>query len=320
MRTALRRRLLVLCYHAVIPDDFPTDSYRTRGATRASDFRRQLETAARLFHHVSAYDVLSHVIDGNPLPSKPILITFDDGFRNNLTVAAPIMERLGIPAIIHITTGHIGREDLLWPQELDERIISWKHAWLPMPQDQPDTRLPADQEGRWSLVDQIRDLCKRLPQCDRIHYLHRLRDAQLSPLEDWRRELYGFLSWDEVRELDRRGIAIGSHTVTHPILASLARHELIRELHDSKAQIESELNKPCPWIAYPNGGVADFSPTVVAEAREAGYKIAFTLTEMRNARSLDAMTISRICIPGQLSDNGFHARANGLLSYLARHW
>ena len=283
-------------------------------ATRVSEFSRQLEMLSRSFIPVSATDVLNHVENGASLPPYAVLVTFDDGFRNNLTYAAPILERLGIPALIHLTTGHIGQSGLLWTQELDERILSWRHTALPMPRGQADAVLSDDTSERWQLADRVRNVCKRLPHEERIAYLDRLRQKPLSAAEDWQQDLYSFLSWEEVRELDSRGFSVGSHTVDHPILTTLSPSGLVSELGESKSRIESELGKPCLWLAYPNGGPADFSPEVVAAAEKAEYKIAFTLMERTNPQSLDPYKIDRICIPGELSEDGFNARVNGFLT------
>ena len=318
LRAVLRHRLLVLCYHGVIPNDHPADRYRTRVATRVSKFVRQLETVCHLFTPVSATDLLNHVENGAVLPPYAVLVTFDDGFQNNLRYAAPELERLGIPALIHVTSGHIGQSGLLWTQELDERIISWRHATLPMPYSQADAALSDDTSERWQVADRVRNTCKRLPNEERNAYLNRLRQEPLSVGKDWQQDLYSFLSWEEVQELDRRGFSIGSHSVNHSILTTLSPFDLVSELGESKSRIEHEVGKPCPYLAYPNGGPSDFSSEVIAAAEKAGYKIAFTLMERTNPQSLDPFEIDRICIPGKLSENGFHARVNGFLTLLAR--
>lgn len=238
------------------------------------------------------------------------------GFRNNLTYAAPELERLGIPALIHVATGHIGQSGLLWTQELDERIGSWKQTNLPMPQGQADASMPTHTADRWQLADRIRGICKRLPHEERVAYLNRLRQEQLSVDEGWQRELYAFLSWDEVRALAHRGFSIGSHTVSHPILTTLSRDDLLLELGESKSRIERELSQPCPWIAYPNGGPTDVSPGVVQAVAEAGYTIAFTLMGSINPKSLRPLEIDRVCVPGELSVDEFHASLNGLSAWL----
>ncbi|MDX6414936.1 MAG: hypothetical protein QOH23_2346 [Gaiellaceae bacterium] len=82
------------------------------------------------------------------------------------------------------------------------------------------------------------------------------------------------MTWEELRAHADRGIAIGSHAVTHPHLTRLSDAELRQELEDSKAEIESELGRPCPDLAYPYG---EHDARVRAAARRAGYERAYAL-------------------------------------------
>lgn len=311
-RLLLRRRVLVLCYHSVIPDDMPHAPQATRVASRVADFRWQMAALARLFKPISAGELLEHFRRGNALPARPALVTFDDGFRNNLAHAAPVLQELGIPALVHLTAGHIGQSGLLWTQELDERIMHWRRPTLPMPGCEPDIDLEHSATTGWQLADRVRAVCKRLPNEQRLDYLDRLRAERLIVDEDWYRTLYAFLSWDDVRQLARGGISIGSHTLSHPILTRLTPPELERELVESKRRIEEEVSCECAWFAYPNGGAQDVSASVVDAVARAGYGVAFTLLDKANARSVHPLLIDRICIPGQISRNAFDARLNGL--------
>jgi peptidoglycan/xylan/chitin deacetylase (PgdA/CDA1 family) len=315
VRTALAGRLLVLCYHAIIPDDFPVDPDRARVATRLGQFRRHLALLKRRFTPVSADDVIAHLRIGQTLPPRSALITFDDGFRNNL-LAADELERAGVPALLLLATDYIGTDTLLWTQELDERILAWPGDKLPMPAGLSDADLPPAGQARWPIAHRVRDRCKRLTLGDRSAYLSRLRQAPMLDLAPWQRELYRFLSWDEVRSLASRGWAIGSHTATHTVLTAMSPTELAEELRTSKARIESELGRPCEWLAYPNGHRPDFSPAAEQAAREAGYSAALAMTGRANPRSLDPFAIDRVCIPGDLSDDGLHARLSGLRTVL----
>jgi peptidoglycan/xylan/chitin deacetylase (PgdA/CDA1 family) len=106
--------------------------------------------------------------------------------------------------------------------------------------------------------------------------------------------------------------------MTHSILSALSPADLVSELAESKARIESELGHSCPWLAYPNGGASDFSPEVVAAAEAAGYTVAFTLMGRTNSQAIDPLAIDRICIPGELSKDEFDAGVHGFRSLLAR--
>jgi peptidoglycan/xylan/chitin deacetylase (PgdA/CDA1 family) len=82
------------------------------------------------------------------------------------------------------------------------------------------------------------------------------------------------MTWDELREWCEHGVAVGSHTVTHPHLRELSDDELRVELVESKRRVEDELGRACRWLAYPYG---EHDARVRAHARGAGYSQAFSL-------------------------------------------
>ena len=95
------------------------------------------------------------------------------------------------------------------------------------------------------------------------------------------------MDWDELRDHAARGIAIGSHTVSHPHLATLSDDELRRELNECKSEIEERLRRPCEDLAYPYG---EHDARVRGAARAAGYGRAYAL---RGSRS-DAFAVPRL--------------------------
>jgi peptidoglycan/xylan/chitin deacetylase (PgdA/CDA1 family) len=82
------------------------------------------------------------------------------------------------------------------------------------------------------------------------------------------------MPWERLRALVDEGVEVGSHTRTHPHLVRLSDAELRHELEQSKQELEDELRRPCPYVAYPYGEVDD---RVAAAARAAGYDAGFAL-------------------------------------------
>lgn len=312
-RHARRNKLLILCYHGVVSDDNHLDAHRHRVAVTVREFRRQLEIVARLFNPVSAQDLLDWVEGRATLPSRPALITFDDGFRNNLTLAAGELESRGVPALFFVTTGYVGTDRILWPHEVDEHVLHWKQRTFPSPKGGPDIRLPSVQAGRADVAERVRTVCKRLPDAQRRSYLERLRNGPSPCGQEVYQQLYKFLTWDDVRDLHGRGFAIGSHTVEHPILARLSPQELDRELRQSKAAVQRQLDAECPWIAYPNGEADDVTEQVIQSAKQAGYKTGFMLTGRRNSRSTDPLRLDRVSVSARAPTRVFHASISGTL-------
>ncbi len=300
-----RNRLLALCYHGVVAQP-QTDRFRYSNTVSAGEFDTHMATLARDFSPVSTAQVIAWY-NGASLPEHPVLVTFDDGYRNNLTAAAPVLRKHRIPCVFHVSTAYVGSGRTLWTDEMVSRIMDWPAAALPLPEG-GEAPLPAGHTRR-ALATQCKEKCKRLPWDSTLRYLDQLRAASREPAAN--DELYGFLSWDEVRELHAQGFEIGSHTVDHPILTQLPPAELARQLASSKETIERETGAPCRVIAYPNGGARDFSPAVEQAARDAGYDLALTIIEDFNDAPADAMAVKRLCIMGHLPVSSFLYRVNG---------
>jgi peptidoglycan/xylan/chitin deacetylase (PgdA/CDA1 family) len=103
------------------------------------------------------------------------------------------------------------------------------------------------------------------------------------------------LSWDDVRTLQRAGMGIGSHTLTHPRLSTLPPGRLQVELKDSRATLENKLGAPVREIAYPYG---DFSPAVMAAAAVVGYAIGCTTRCGFNRPGIALLELRRIEVYG----------------------
>jgi peptidoglycan/xylan/chitin deacetylase (PgdA/CDA1 family) len=313
-----RRRLLALCYHGVIAEDRPDEPFLYRNTISCRQFRLQLEFLNRHFHPISLRDVIDHLQRGAALKPRSVLVTFDDGYRNNLTNAAPLLLKYGTPALFSITTGYIDRSDVLWPDEVNLRILQWPHSSVPYPAPKDEfskVKIPATLEERTELADGIRSACKKLAENDRLIYLDTLRQVACPALEQRDRELYDFLSWNDVRALVSAGFDIGSHTVDHPILTQIDDKQLEYELIESKARIEIETRQRCTCFVYPNGQVADFSWEVEHAVERAGYLLAFTATGSYASLNEGHYALSRISVPGQAPDRVFESRVSGLHSW-----
>jgi peptidoglycan/xylan/chitin deacetylase (PgdA/CDA1 family) len=129
------------------------------------------------------------------------------------------------------------------------------------------------------------------------------------------------MNWAQVRELSDAGMEIGSHSVSHPVLAQIEDDDVLRrELHDSKAAIEHHTGRPVVSLAYPVGGRAAYDDRVVAATREAGYRFAFTYGAGPNRLdALDGYRIKRLAVERYVSRNRFAAMlaAPPLFAY---HW
>jgi peptidoglycan/xylan/chitin deacetylase (PgdA/CDA1 family) len=113
-----------------------------------------------------------------------------------------------------------------------------------------------------------------------------------------------FLSWDQVREVSRDGIACGSHTLTHLSLTSLTRRDVRYQLESSKAKLETEIGKPVTGFSYPFGTFRDFNSEIKQLVAATGYSWAVTIISGVNNHKSDLFALRRTMVQ---RDDGLHA-------------
>ena len=275
---ALPRWLIVLAYHRVLPRP-PADFALDRAVVDADpvEFERQMERLSTLAHPVDLDRVLGFLRGERDLPPNPVLVTFDDGYRDNREVALPILERHRVPATFFVSTGHIsGRRTYWW-----DRIAYLLHHTTA---DEARLRYPTEivlrpgaepERARRTLLRLVKGMSGL--DLDRLLIeLGRALRVRWDDVLDRHVADQTVMTWDDVRELHRAGMAIGSHTRTHRILYTLEPDELDDELAGSRRDIEQAIGVPPAAIAYPAGRSLRALPTVTAAVRRAGYAAAFS--------------------------------------------
>jgi peptidoglycan/xylan/chitin deacetylase (PgdA/CDA1 family) len=316
-----RRNLLVLCYHGVVAEDHPDQVFLYRNAISRRQFEHQLEFLNRHFHPISVGELADCLQGTRDLRPHSVLLTFDDGFRNNLTNAAPLLRKFSTPALFSVTTGYIGRADVLWPDEVNLRVLFWPRPTIPYPSSGAGlSKVETQNSGaaRIPIAERIRSACKQLSERDRLAYLDLLREVNCPELEQRDRELYDFMTWDEVKALSGLGFEIGSHTVNHPILSRIGAEQLDYELGQSKRSIETHTGRTCACLVYPNGQASDFNSEVERAAERHGYALGFSLTGSYASLQNGRFSLSRIGVPGQQREIMFESCASGVYPWLKR--
>jgi peptidoglycan/xylan/chitin deacetylase (PgdA/CDA1 family) len=281
---AVSHRLLVLAWHNVEPTwCFPA----TRGAgTRG--LQAQLAFLRRTANVVPLAGALATLGRGDPVPPRAVALTFDDGYRDQLELAVPMLERLELPATFFLVPGLLEGTVQAWWEQLawiftraTRDSVVWEGQMVGL-------RSPT--ERRASLVAMLENLKRR----DR-----RGRDAALDELldrcapEGKLQEQAAFLDWDGARRLARHGFTVASHSLVHSILAEESGLEQEQDLVRSRRRLQQELDLPVDLLAYPNGKRADYSRATVAAAARAGYSHALTTVEGWNRPSTEPYEVRR---------------------------
>ena len=265
-----RRRLLVLNYHRIgDPSQTPYDSGVF--STGVEGFDEQIGYLKRHFHMTDLEEALEE--KGKPSRGTSVLVTFDDGYLDNYQAAFPVLRSHGVRAAFFLPTAFVGTGDVPW---WDAVAYIVKHSvQRKFTLQYPETSdYDLDREGRQKAIDRILVACKRNDvDTDRLI-------AELSRVCECARPAAGaercFMDWNEAREMNTAGMAFGSHTHTHPILAKLTPEDQYEELSRSREIMERELGGPVRTLAYPVGLPSTFSDSTAEVAERAGYSAAFS--------------------------------------------
>jgi len=293
--------LRILAYHRVAElRDTPTVDARSVSATPAG-FLRQMEHLARNYHVISMLQLLNRVENGIPLPKRAVLITFDDAYSDFAYAAWPTLKRFGLPATLFVPTAYPGRNELVfsWDRLYQAfRGTARTELWV-----EPLGRLPlSNAEEKRRALRKVQDHLPTVSD-DEAMILVEFVCAQLA-----KRRVYSgsVLTWDQLRQLAKEGLTLGSHTRTHPVMIRVTPDRMREEIRASQADLKREIGTALPIFCYPNGNHND---AVVSILKEEGIRLAFTtLSGPNNSQSLDLLRLRRIVITPRTSSAVFCIR------------
>jgi peptidoglycan/xylan/chitin deacetylase (PgdA/CDA1 family) len=243
------------------------------------EFERHVQTIRRYFQPIGIAELIA-AFDGEPLPKRPIVVTFDDGYRDNVEVALPILKRHDVKAVFFVATEYISRRRVFWWDRVNYII---KRSTCRAIELRYPTELAlslATPLRRQQTVQTVLRLLKTHVHLELEPFLEQLAaaaDVRWTPQIERELAESAVMTWDQVRELDRAGMDVQSHTRTHRVLQTLAPTQLREELRGSRDDLECELDAPVTSIAYPVGLRLEDDRTDVRRALvEAGYRIGFS--------------------------------------------
>lgn len=261
--------VLVLNYHRVgSPGDSLFDHHLWSAS--AEDFDRQVAFLAENFDVISLADLEQALCQPH---GQFMMLTFDDGYRDNFSVAFPILKSHGISATFFITTGFIDRpripawDEIAWMLRTTSLKTLTANEWLP-------TSVNLATEGFRRLLAVYKSLGTELTEV----YLGFLADALSTGRCPTSLASDQWMTWDMLREMRAGGMTFGGHTVTHPILANATADQQDWEIGECRQRLITEVGQSIDAFSYPNGKQGDFNEFTRAALRHHGYRWAFNFS------------------------------------------
>jgi peptidoglycan/xylan/chitin deacetylase (PgdA/CDA1 family) len=268
---------------------------------KSAIFDRQLSFLKKNFEVLLLDQIAKRLSDGKDI-GRCCAVTFDDGWKDNYTVAFPILKKHAVPATIFLATGFVGVERNFWPDELK----CYLNKMAQHPERMQDLNLKIAQNyfptrdigthllKKESFHEQCIEKLKKVALEERNAVLEALREltAVTPPAAET-------INWDEARLMLESGfIRFGAHTVNHEILDHVSDETVVYEIRESRNAIEKELSYRVNSFSYPNG---NFTASVKKTLQDCGIGIGVTTQKGFFERTTDLLEIPRIGIHQDIS-------------------
>lgn len=283
--------------------------------TKLEEFEPLMQHLKQRFELIGLDDYHERRQAGDRDLHRCVLLTFDDGYRSNHRLVAPLLRSLGIPWTVYLTTSSIDTGARLPTFVARAALFLTERRSVSLPGDAGSHSLENEMQRKQAAAAIVHRL-KTRPLDEILETIEALRG--LLAESRWREieaafESDAFMNWDEVAELHRAGVSIGAHGHHHvPLHRNLGTDEVARQVHLSRDAIRRRLGR-CDHYAFPNGNVEDIGADALAELDRAGFHTAVSTFSAPLNASVHPLLLPRICVyqTGEFQRTILKNRGNG---------
>jgi peptidoglycan/xylan/chitin deacetylase (PgdA/CDA1 family) len=277
----------ILVYHRIADSDLDPQLM----CVSPANFTEHLAAIRAHYHAVPLTELVRRLARGESVAGM-VVITFDDGYVDNLHGAKPLLARQDTPATVFATADHIGATTEFWwdelerllltPHQLPEQLVldidRGRHEW----RLNGDASVDASAHRAWTVLDRAAPTERHriyLWLCTFLNTLtYEEQQRVLAQLQAWAgaeprgRDSHRTMTAAELNQLIDGGlIDVGGHTVTHPVLSRLSFDEQMAEIKRGKDRLEEVVGRRVASFAYPYGAITDYKGETVRAVRACGF-------------------------------------------------
>jgi len=279
-------RFLILCYHRVGMGGIPFYS-----ELMPETFDQQMCHLRKHYRVISLEQLCLELQE--PVADHSVAVTFDDGYRDVLTHAFPILQKHQIPATVFLIANSVETGQVAWYDRVFLSLQVFPAETLEIDLDQPRHFKFVSAQDRYRAALEMVMRLRTLPNRRRKECCADLERRVTLPQADLAERM---LNWEQVRTMSSNGIAFGAHTVTHPVVSRLTADELETELAESREILEARLGKPVLDFAFPFGSLDDCGSEAQTQLARLGYRSAATTVPGLNGPGANPFALKRMQI------------------------
>lgn len=299
-----RHKICVLMLHGVMTAKKKSAWSPLRPQLEPEELERTLALLSKFYQFITVDQAIAMLQGKELFVDNPMLITFDDGYRNNIDYALPICKQFGIKPIIFLSTKHVDSGMPFWFDRLDfalqqnmGKVISISYSGKNYSFDATSRVALSNNFKRFR--DEVK--CTYSDDIEMDKLFNSLSDEleirsgkalkNICEKDDWS----AIISWRQLREEVKSGsLDVGSHTLDHWRLDSLNEEQILSQLKQSKVSIEDKLTVQCDYFCYPNG---NYNKNAKRLVQDTGYLAAFSTDVGLCKIQDDLMTLKRFNFP-----------------------
>ena len=246
----------ILTFHRINDDSFDPVEMNIK----VGIFEKLIGYLKEKYTIISLQNAIELIDSGESIPKSAIILTFDDGYRDNYLNAFPILKKYRVPATIFLTVGAIDTGGILWWDSIGEAFKRTDKAY----------------EDKLKTAREVILSAKYLGKDEREALVKSMGEKLGVDLTD-NTDSVSMLSWEDIKNMSNNGISFGSHGMSHSILTTLSPEDAKFEIAESKKIIKEKTGLDVKIFSYPNGSEKDFNEDIIQMLRNNRYIAACSL-------------------------------------------
>ncbi|MGB0496126.1 MAG: polysaccharide deacetylase family protein [Kangiellaceae bacterium] len=291
----------ILYGHRVLSDSIianKNDPRRITGHTSVSEVESAIKELRKRFSIISMDEAISQIKSGNIL-KESVVLTFDDGFKDNFKYLLPVLQKHQVPATYYINSSVIETKRNLWFQSVINYFFAIKEDKVKIEVSDTEYDLSTPQKRYSAAFDFMQYLQTNYKPQEFHQVIESIAGDKALPHEsDYH------LNWNELKLLaDDPLITIGAHSFNHYPLGYCDEELSKFEIEKSVTDLEDKLDIKINHFSYPRGHVEDFNDWHIRVLKELGISSAVTTIRGVNRKGQDLYQIKRVGFPQNISDD-----------------